>query len=206
MWACAGAVVLGGCAVGAVDITELNFKRMYPQGPLVRHVPVTEAWWWIEGGRVLVALQEERGRRLSEYDRKEFDVSLVFDGLPAAKARSYAIGRDSVRGYHRDGARHSRFASSHGVAGLWFESGGVLRGRFRMIARRQVFHILTGWSDSYQAAVVGEFRARENRARGEPILLRTEEDGMERRYRQVGAPTDRPGPQRVEGPAVVGIQ
>jgi hypothetical protein len=192
---------MAGCASGgAVDIIELNFKRMPSAGPLVDHVTVQEALWWITDNRVYVALRSQQGGALSELHREGLEMSFVLEGLPAAQARDYPLNRQSVRIRRSQGARHARFASTIGIAALWFEPGDVLRGRFRTMLKRQSFHILTGWSDGGQAAAIGEFRARRDQVRGEEILQSTEADGMERRISAGVAPLERGRPTRVEGP------
>ena len=195
--------VLGGCATGgAVDIAELNFKRIPAKEPLIVHVPVEQCFWWRDGDRICVSMRHDQPVWFSQLGRKEFEMSLVLPGIPADQARNYRIGRSAMRCYRHNGAYHARFNSIRGIVGVWKEPHDVLRVRFRLMARKQVFHILTGWSKVGQVMMTGEFRARRDRERGERILLESEKDGMGRPKHRNTPSDGRPRPVQVTGPPV----
>ena len=203
---CLGVAVcaaLGGCAsAGAVNISELNFKRIPAQGPLTAHVVVEQCAWRIDEERICVGLRYRRPGLFGESGREQFDFSLVLPGIPAARARDYRLDAQSVRCYLRRGASHARFASIYGIVGIWRESGEVLHGKFRLIAGQQVFHVLTGWSSVGQVYMEGEFRARRDPRLTEDILLGSEEDGMDRSGRVNMPAGSQARPVRVTGPPV----
>ena len=192
----------GGCATRArVDLIDLNFKRIEAKGDLVESVSATDCFWWCDGKRLYVALHEDGSPLATALTRERFDMSFVLDGMPAERSRDYRLDQHSLRAVHGVGANHSRYASLRGVVGVWLEPGQILRGRFRLLGKKQIFHILTGWSDVGQVVVTGEFRCRRDQTRGEPVLARTEEGGMERRAVRT-RPDDGPRPVEVHGPPV----
>ena len=194
--------VAGACSGGRLRFIEVNFKRIDAVTPLVEDAPADEGYWWVEEGRLCVALHRRQAGLLSEAGTQTLDLSLVLEGLPVDKARDYPLDRNSMRAYLGHGAQHRRFASLQGLAAVRLAPGECIRGRFRLLAKEQMFHILTGWNDFGQAIMAGEFRARHDPTRGRAILESTERDGMARSAARTPSGEGRAAPAQVTGPAV----
>ncbi len=196
------AVVAGGCARGQVELVELNFRRLPAAEDLVGREAADACYWWVEGDQIRVALGRYRVGVPNELHRERFDLSLALPGLPAEQARNYTLDGNSLRCYVRRGAVHHRYRSRQGIAAVWLEPGRRLRGRFRILAQKEGFHILSGWNAIGPTAMVGAFEARYDATRGEAIWQRSEADGMNRAAAANTTPDGRPGPVRVHGPPV----
>lgn len=197
--ACALGVACCGCVTGGeADFVEMNFKRISAEGALVERVSLSNASWWVdEGEAVHVALGSESPALLGAGSGEQFDMSIVVSGLAAAGARDYPVTNETLRACHQVGANHTRYASMHGIVALWFEPGNVLRGRYRIVAIKELFHILTGWTKVGQVVAVGEFVARPDHGEGKNVLERSEA-GM-KRTGAPNAPSDgRPKPVRID--------
>jgi hypothetical protein len=191
-----------GCAPHAdIEFIDLNFKRIDAAGPLINHISASDCCWWIDGNHLMVTLHHDTGPLAGQLARERFDLSFVLDGLPANRARDYRLDRESLRAVYGKGAAHSRFASLRGITAVWWGANGTLRGRFRLIAKKQIFHVLTDWTDVGQVIMVGDFRCRRDRAGGRPVLERSEKNGMARRPARSAAQSE-PGPVEVHGPPV----
>jgi len=195
--------VMAGCASSAsLRFSDLNFKRLDPTDPLVVDVAANSCWWWIDGKKVCVAFNiggtNQNG--LGRHERLVF--SLVLNGIPAGTEREYRFTRQALRCYRHLGSDHSRYASVKGVATVRLSAGDILSGRFRALAKKQVFHVLTNWTTVGQAFVTGEFTAQRSRERGSSILVQTEEQGMKREPFANTTMDGVPKPQRVVGPDV----
>lgn len=176
-----GAACCGGCqsARTGVDVIDLDYRRINDDEKLIRHVNVGHGYWWTEGDKLMVALTTDT-KGLTPLDHKRFDLTLVLDGMPAEKSRTYELGREAVRGYLRYGLSHERFRSMRGIANVQFESGNRISGKFRLSAAKEFFHVLTDWAPVGPVVLVGEFGAIKNPRAGGEVLARSEEDGMGR--------------------------
>ena len=203
---CALALVTqAGCkAAGSVSYIDLKFKRLGTGGPLVPTTEIDHAVWSQDANRnewLQVALSRHRDG-FTALDRERFDLSLLLPGMPAGKGREYRVTKETLRAYSRKGVSHVRFASLGGIVGVWWEKNQTLAGRFRLRAKKQIFHILTGWVDAGPVIMAGEFNARRNDEMVERIIATSEEDGMERSI-GVDSPAIQYGqPVKVTGPPV----
>ena len=176
-----GAVCCGGCQTArtGVEVIDLDYRRINDDEKMIRHVDVGKGYWWTEGDRLIVALTTDT-KGLTPLDHKRFDLTLALDGMPAEKSRTYELGREAVRGYLRYGLSHERFRSMLGIANVQFGSGNRLRGKFRLSAAKEFFHVLTDWAPAGPVVLVGEFSAVKNQRAGGEVLARSDEDGMGR--------------------------
>jgi hypothetical protein len=199
-WAILLGVLAGGCHGSArLNLIPLGLQRIEAQGPLIYTLRAAECYFWIDPDHQLcIACADETGPWFGEGAQTSLHVSLVLDGLPAHVARDYRASRRTLRGRASQGGRHARFASTGGIVAVWVDDEDRIHGRLRVLTRYQTFNVLLGWTGTQQVLLLGEFHAVRDRGRGEPILARTEEEGMER-YPAASQPARRQ-PIRVTGP------
>lgn len=187
-----------GCARNEIRLIDLDFRRMPEAAPLIERVSAPVACWWTEAGKIQIAAARQGGPPRQPGGRVA-DFSLVLAGMPAGGARDYALNPQSLRGYVRGGGRHARYRSLRGLASIWMRPGERLRVRFRVIAQKETFHILTGWTAVGETVLVGEFLAHQDARIGGQILARSERDGMTRTRVVNTTPGVRPRPVQVIG-------
>ena len=164
-------------------------------GPLLLELSPKECYFWTDGDdRLLLAMRAFHPSLWGPFFEREFILSLVLEEVPAVPARYYQATRRTLRARYRDGLGHTRTASLIGSVLITDFGTSRPRGRFRIKARQQDYFVLTGWGRDTLVLLVGEFEAVEERLRGERILARTEESGMERLPR--GTPIPVLGPVR----------
>jgi hypothetical protein len=170
-----------GCASpqGKVDLIDLDFRGIEEDVPAIQSFPTAQAFWWADGDRVYVAYGFNKPSLANKLDRQAIDASLALDGLPAGAARQYEFDSRGMRLYHHDGPNHERYRSLRGVASVRREAG-KLKVQMRVLALKEMFHILTGWNPTGEALVLADFEASEGKAPGTAMLARSEEDGMGR--------------------------
>lgn len=192
----------GGCHGSArLDLIPLGVQRIEAKAPLIYTLRADECYFWTDAAdQLCIACTDETAELFGEGTKTSLNVSLVLDGLPAHLARDYRASRRTLRGRANQRARHVRFASTGGIVAVWMDDKDRIHGRFRVLTRYQTFNVLLGWRGTQQVLLLGEFHAVRNRRRGESILARTEEDGMERSSAE--SEPARPQPIRVTGPPV----
>lgn len=200
--ACAAIASLSGCASRAIALVDLDFARIPEVGPLVDTINVSDAYWWLDGDRVCIAATRQPVRFPGSSGARRVDLSFVLPGVPAGDARDYPLGSEAQRCYVRQGSSHTRYRSHRGIAAIWMRPGGKLRVRYRVLASRQTFHILTGWTTVGQTLLAGDLIAQHNPARSAEILRRTEADGMNRAPSGNATTNGRPRPVQINGPPV----
>jgi hypothetical protein len=178
--ACLLAVGAGCAGHGSVYLIPLNPRKLNTTEQLVYQVTPRRCYYWIDESRLYIAMSDFHWSPLGEMHEREFALSFVLDGLPAGGARMYQANRRTMRLRSRDGLSNLRSASVAGLLTVWDFNQRRLHGRFRLIARKQSYFVLSGWGRSAPALVVGEFTAVEDRAAGEAILARTEQDALKR--------------------------
>ena len=170
-----------GCASnGSVYLIPLSTKRLRTTEQLVHHVTPRRCYYWIDGNRLCIAMSDFQWSLLGEMHEREFALSFVLDELPAGDARTYQANRRTMRLRSRDGLSNTRSASMSGLLTVWDFKKRRRHGRFRLLARKQSYFVLSGWGGTMPALVVGEFTADKNREAGEAILARTEQDALKR--------------------------
>ena len=191
-----GAATASGCTGRAsLHLLPLGHKRISTTKPLVVRITPDQCYFWVNEDRKLcVAMREWRGSFWGKPLEKEFNLSLVLDGLPSGSARDYRVTRRTARTRNRAGYSHLRAASLNGIVAVWGYGKGNLHGRFRMTAKQQSYSVLVGWGGDHHVLIVGEFTATRNQRAGKAILSRTEEGTMSR-------PPPRPKPTPVSGPS-----
>jgi hypothetical protein len=199
-WLILLSVWAGGCNGSArFDLIPLGLQRIQAQAPLIYTLRAAECYFWIDSGdQLCIACADESGPWFGKGAGMSLRVSLVLDGLPAHVARDYRATRRTLRGRASQRGRHARFASTGGIVAVWVDDEDRIHGRFRVLTRYQTFNVLLGWTGTQQVLLLGEFRAVRDRERGEPILARTEEEGMERQ--PATSQPARRQPIRVTGP------
>lgn len=170
---------LSGCAAPAtVHVIPLSLNRVNVNQPLMVTVEPTACYWWLnEGNELCIAMTARSGALGGPLRRREFDLSIILDGLPAGSSRAYAADFHTARGRARNGLSHTRFASWSGSVAIWdFDPTGrrPLKGRLRFQGVQQSFFILTGWGKDASILVLADFTARHDAARGQAIMSRTE--------------------------------
>lgn len=197
----AGLAAIGcaGCARNEIALVDTDVRTLPDAGALVERIALDRCVWWQAGDSLVVTAQRGPVRPAGSA-RQRVDLSFVFGGLPAEQSREYQLNSDSLRAYVRQGPTHHRFRSAAGIAAVWLLPGGELRVRFRVVARRENFHILTGWSTVGETLLLGEWVAHHDEAGGVSVLQRSEADGMTRSGR-AHIPVDRrPRPVQIHGP------
>lgn len=204
----AGLAVLGGCASAAgcaapaaVTVMPVRLQKLSPTSPLLHEFRPTACYAWVnDAGELCVSMNVRKQAFRTAFDQEEFHLSLVLGPPPAGEGRTYVVTQQTVRARTRDGLTHTRFASLEGIALAWKDGPGRLSGRFQFRGIEQSYLVVMGWTNTRQILCVGEFKARWDRERGEPILRHTENDGMARDQN----PHPRPAPLANEGRASSG--
>jgi len=175
-------LLASGCTGhGRVHIVPLGLKKIDTTGPLVAELKPDECYFWVRNEKELcIAMRQFSGSLLGNPLEREFIMSLVVDGLPAAQSRDYRMDRCAARVRQRAGYSHFRSGSTSGILAVWDYGHDRLRGRFRFMARMQTYSALTGWSGNNTVLLTGEFRAVRDELAGRAILERTEEGAMSR--------------------------
>jgi len=178
-------LAVAGCR-GSADVRVVPLMRtdFTEREPLVQQVPVDEAYYWLEDGRLWISLRCYRPSALGPAFAFDWEMSLVVDGLPAGSARLYPLKGEAVRVVQTVGGDQRRSRGWTGVAVIHAPENGRLQGRFHCNVRQQQFTLLRGWQPSPLAApmfiVVGRFEAVENAELGRAIRDETEAAGFER--------------------------
>jgi hypothetical protein len=192
--------ILNGCASRAsLQFVELSFKRLDPGDPLTTEVIADSCTWSIEGDQIHVALVSGR---VNADSGDRMMMSVVLDGIPHGNEREYRVERRGLRCYWHHGRKHERFASLNGVVSIELLPSDGLAGRFKILARKQVFHILTNWMTVGQTVLMGSFTARRDPEKVSSILVQTEKGGMDRLQKENTIKGGIPRPRQVVGPDV----
>lgn len=192
-----GALIAGvgtaGCTGSSkIGVVPLGLKKLRDTDPLILHLDTPRCvYWQDENGRLCIATEFENLSLIGDYGRRSQAMSLVLKELPAGEARDYRANMSTLRMIARQGAEHFRWASLSGIVAVRRTPAGHIRGRFRIAAKQQKFHIALGWSSNSRVLLFGEFDALPGEQAGRKILTRTEADGMDRSLRDA-ASTPRP--------------
>ena len=174
-----------GCAGSArIGVVPLNLKKLRDSDPLIRRLDAQRCYHWQDAnGRLCIAMEFENLSLIGDYGRRALAMSLVFKEAPAGDARNYRANLQTLRMTARAGAEHLRWASLSGIFAVRRTPDGHIRGRFRIAAKQQKFHIALGWSSDSRVLLFGELDAVPGERQGRKILERTEADGMGRTVR-----------------------
>ncbi len=189
-----------GCSTSAsLQFTDLNYKRLDPGTPLSVEVTPTSSTWSIDEDKIQIALADgaveaDAGDRMA--------MSIILDGTPTGNELEYRVGQRALRCYWHHNRQHERFASLGGVVSVRLLPNENLFGRFKILARKQVFHILTNWTTVGQTLLTGTFTAHRDADKVSSILVLTEKGGMERTVNQNTIGSGVPLPREVVGPTV----
>lgn len=175
-------LVASGCAGRAhVQMVPLGMKRIEAQGPLIVEVRPDECYFWVgDDDRLCISMRDFSGSILGKPLQREFLLSFVVEGLPAAQSRDYRMDRNTARVKQRAGYSHLRAASTSGILAVWDYDADQLRGRFRFMVKAQTFSVLTGWTGNNALLYTGDFHAVRDERAGLAILARTEDGAMSR--------------------------
>ncbi len=178
-------LICGCCGSGRIDVTALNFQAIDPPGgppPKVYSFDMQRCSWWTDAaGRVMVAMELDRGGWLGRMFRLRFQVSFALDQPPAGSARGYAVKPTTLRAVARQGATVVRFSANSGIVALYREPGGRLRGSFRLDTMRRTLDMLGTWGRPARYLFMGTFDALPDRqGAGRRILAETELGGWTR--------------------------
>lgn len=187
-------VSFAGCQGSAtVRIVPLMRSDIGPREPLVQEVAVDQAYYWLEGEELNIALRCHRSSVLGAAFEYDWQMSLVLEALPAGSSRLYKLKSDAIRIVQTFGAGQNRCRTWSGVAVIEAPEGGRLQGRFHANVRQQTFTLLKGWQPPPLQApmmiVVGQFDAVNDADRGRAIRAETEAVGFERVSRPATRPT-----------------
>lgn len=189
-----GLLATGCTGTGQVRVVPLLRTDFTEREPLVQEIKIDEAYYWLEGEELNVALRYDRNSPLGPAFYFDWQMSLVLDALPAGSSRLYQLQGDAVRIVQTAGADQRRSRTWTGIAVAGAPEHGRLSGRFHINVRQQQFTLLGGWQPPFLRAptliVVGRFEAVENAERGRAIRAETEAPGFER----TGSPASRPAP------------
>lgn len=160
---------------------SLDLRRISDKAPLSREFAPDRCYYWQDQeGRLCVAMAFENMSLIGDYGKRSMVMSLVLGEMPAGMGRTYRVTRSTLRMIAHIVPNHTRWASLSGIVGVWREDDKQIRGRFRIFAKQQMFHIALGWRGSKRALVVGEFLAVPGEKEGRRILEDSEAKGMER--------------------------
>lgn len=194
--ALASMVTLGCASPSRLHVIQLGAKTISEVLPLIEEHELSQGYYWVDKqGLLCVALSfgPLSSATGAAGNGESLQLSLELPGVPAGQARDYAVTRRTLRAIHHDQGQHERFASLFGVVSVWRGGGGILHGRFRINAKKQLFNVLLGWGWDSEVLLLGEFTARSEQTAGESVLRASEGGGLER-------PPYRPGPRIIEGP------
>lgn len=175
-----------GCSgSGKVKVVPVMRADLTDTEPLVQEVRVSEAYWDVDDqGQVVVGLKYHMGSMLGSGFDFDWQLSLVFEAMPAGSSRLYNMRSESIRVLQTFGVDQRRSRGWSGVAVLHGAQDKRLRGRFHANVRQQQFTLLSGWSPPYYQApmllVVGEFEAVRNPEKVHQIRQATEAAGFDR--------------------------
>lgn len=172
---------LGCSGRGVVHFVPLDVKQIPMTGTLIARITPDECYYWIDdAGKLCVALRQQKDSVWSPLLSHDIALSLVLGDPPAGVTRAYPAARDTLRVRSSAGVTQLRAGSMSGGAVVWDYGKRTLRGRFRITVKQQSYTVFTDWTGNSRILLIGEFTAREDRARGEEILRRTEDGGLER--------------------------
>lgn len=165
-------LIIGGCAAGRMHLVPLHTNAINNTEPLIASLQIVDAYWWEdENGHINIAL---RAKPEGLYFGT-FWTTLTLGEPPAGSAREYRLGREGLSAAYTFGSlTHSRLRSLRGIAAIWPQPDGTLRGRVRTWARRQSFTMLLGWRPAAQILITAEFRARHDPTRGREMRERAQ--------------------------------
>ncbi len=177
---CLAAIV--GCSGSAwLSIVPLSLKTDDGREPLeIRYSPDRCYHWLDEQGRLCIAMAFENITLFGDHGKQSVAVSMILDEAPAGSARSYRATRFTLRMIAHIIPNHWRWASMNGSVSVRRHGANRFRGRFRIFAKQQKFHVAVGWYGNQRAIMFGEFESVHNPEAGRRILAETEADGMER--------------------------
>lgn len=183
-----------GCTgTGQVRVVPLLRTDFAEREPLVQELSIQEAYYWIDGEQLTIALRSRRGSLLGRAFDFDWEMSLVLDELPAGSSRLYQLKGDAIRVVQTAGADQRRSRTWTGIAVVNSPENGRLSGRFHANVRQQQFTLLGGWQPPFLRAptmvVVGRFEAVVNHKLAMGIRDETEAPGFER----TTSPASRPG-------------
>lgn len=182
----AGAGTVGCAGSARIGVVPLNLRKLRDRDPLIRNLDAQRCYYWQDqNGRLCIAMEFENLSLIGDYGRRSLAMSLVLNDMPAGEARNYRVNLRTLRMIARAGAEHVRWASLSGIFAVRRTSDDHIRGRFRIAAKQQKFHIALGWSSDSRVLLFGELDAIPGERQGREILKRTEADGMDRTTRTV---------------------
>jgi hypothetical protein len=188
---------LVGCSGRAlVHTVPLGTQKISTEGPMLLRESMDECFYWTdEQNRLLVAMRKTHHSLFGRFFDREFVLTFVLPGVPAAASRDYRMDRNTARLVSRSGIYPQRGGSTGGIVAVWDYGKGSLKGRFRFNAKQQTYSVLTGWSGDFTSLYLGEFTAVNDPRRGKRLLTQIEEAGLARKTRSVskdaGAPSTR---------------
>jgi hypothetical protein len=159
-----GTALLVGCAgTGRVQLAALNFQAIDPPGgppPKVYTFEMRRCYWWTDdAGRVVIAMDLDRGAWLGRLFHLTIDIALTLDQPPAGRARDYPATSRTLRAVARQGPAMVRFTAVNGVVALYRAPGERLRGSFRFDTARHTLELLGTWSRPARYLFMGTFEA-----------------------------------------------
>jgi len=168
-----------GCAGRAnIQATSLNVRQLSDRGPLIQKIPAGQCYYFKDqGGRFCVAAKGGAGW---PGGASSMVMSLSLGKEPAGKGRHYLVNNSTFRMITHRGGDHQRWASTMGIVGIWRRPDGAISGRFRIFAKRQSFHVCTGWQGNHRDLLTGDFIAVPDTGPGFEILRQSEAQGMAR--------------------------
>lgn len=171
-----------GCSGSAwLSVVPLSLKTVGDNHPLeIRYTPDRCYYWIDQDDRLCIAMAFDNITLFGVRGRQSVAVSMVLDEMPAGPGRSYRATRYTLRMIAHVVPNHWRWASLAGTVSVWRQGANGFRGRFRVFAKQQNFHVALGWYGNQRAVMIGEFEAVHNPEAGRRILESTEADGMER--------------------------
>lgn len=176
MFMIGAAFLLPGCSGHAlVHTVPLGLQKINTEGPLLLRESMDECYYWTdEQNRLVIAMRRTHRSLLGKLLDREFVLSFVLPGLPAATSRDYRMDRTTARLFSRFGIYPQRGGSTGGIVAVWDYGKGTLKGRFRFNAKQQTYSVLTGWSGDFTSLYLGEFTAVKDRNRGQRLLAQSE--------------------------------
>lgn len=154
--------------------------------------------WIDQAGRLNIGLSLQQGSILGRAFSRELFISFVLDKPTAGVGKDYRAGRDTLRGYYREGPKIYRFRSLYGAVAIENRSGQQLAGAFRIRLSLRSSQWLGSWSRSLPFLIFGTFQATPDRADlGRTIRQETEVKGW---IREVKLAVSTPGPPEQKQP------
>lgn len=194
--------LLGCRGSGRIEFASLDFRTIDPPGPRSQSLDLDRATWWVDEHERLWIVAELRQSVPFFPDLKfVWLASLRLEGLPAGRAREYALHADSWRAVVDLSGFGARYHSLRGIAAVYQDGSDHLRVHFRMEGAREGAQLLGGWGRPNRYLISGHMDCVRDDGTGPALAAATETIDRQRSGPPTQAPVTQPAPPPGSQPA-----